>query len=106
MILFSFILRQASNLQCRFLLFFLLRFPANKKSRPPRLLFRRGRAFFPWYHLYLPFACAKKPRWDTCHIPGAVSGAPVFAYHLRFSKPLGKEFAAPASAASHQTAAL
>ena len=57
-----------------------------------------------------PSICPSLARKDLngirCHTPGAVSGAPVFAYHLRFSKPLGKEFAAPASAASHQYAAL
>ena len=48
----------------------------------------------PWYHLRF----AAKAASGYNHILRAVSGAPVVAYY-GFSKPLGKEFAAPAPAA-------
>jgi len=48
----------------------------------------------PWYHLRF----AAKAAFGYNHILRAVSGAPVVAYY-RFSKPLRKEFTAPASAA-------
>jgi len=72
------------------------RIPANKKSRPPRLLFRRGRADSRGTTSICRSPAREGLVGIRCHTPGAVSGAPVFAYHLRFSKPLGKEFAAPA----------
>ncbi len=60
---------------------------------------------FPWYHLYLPPACARRPLGYD-HILSAVSGAPVFAYLFPFSKPLGKEFVVAAFSALHRPASL
>lgn len=58
----------------------------------------------PWYHLYLPFE--KTASRGTIIPPALYRARPSLPTYVRFSKPLGKEFAVSASAASHQMAAL